>query len=472
MATANRLSRDSLGIWGVVFYAVSVISPAFTFTVGSVASIDYSGRVAPLVFLIAGVTIFSAIITLYIFSSHVSNSGGYFKFIEAATQNLYISKMVGLWYLSITIGVIIMGAGIVSWFANDALNMLLGATVPGYCLILVSLIVPVLYLVVGYFRITSAAKIAITVGLIQIVFFTSFAIAFIMRTPYNSSLYFNIGYSTGGINGFFLAMVLGAFFSYGGYGSIVSLAEEIKLSKRTMKKAIVYSMVIMVIFETFAIYSIAAGMGPHISILTNYASPSLYVSKLYFGIDGAGAVFAVGLLGIIFSLVLSGNSGARYVFALARDGVLPSSLTKIHKKYNSPYIAVLWSFVIALIGTVLTEITLVTLFGESNGLFYSWAIWGTVLMVFSLLTSIATNSSLAFFIHRIKKKVSVLTHIAAPSISSVIMVFAIYLSLAGLRSPMTWVYWIALSLMSADLIIIYLRRNEMKVDKFDDLVLH
>ncbi|MGC8699116.1 MAG: APC family permease [Candidatus Acidifodinimicrobium sp.] len=470
MVNGKGLTKNSLSIWGVIFYSVSVISPAFTFTVGSVASIAYAGRAAPLTFLIAGTAIFSAIIPLYIFSTHVSNSGGYFKFVEAATQNVYFSKMVGLWYLTVTIGVIIMGAGIVSWFINSALNIVVGITIPAYDLVLMSLMVPVTYLIIGYFKISSAAKTAIVVGVIQILFFTSFAIAFVVRTPYNGISYFDIHSSTNGINGFFLAMILGAFFSYGGYGSVVSLAEEVRMSRRVMKRAIVYAMVIMVAFETFAIYSIVAAAGPNISFLTDYASPSLYISKSYFGVNAGIAVFAVGLLGMVFSIILSGNSGARYAFALARDGLLPATFTKVHKKYGSPYIAVLWSFSGGLIGTALTESILVALFGEYNGLFYSWAIWGTALMVFSLLISIVTNSILAFFIRRIKKSVKVLTHVIGPSISSVIMGLAMYFSLIGLRGPMTWVYWVVISLLLADLVIIYLRRHKIRMDKFDDLI--
>lgn len=470
MAGGNELSRNAIGIWGVVFYSISVISPAFTFTVGSVASIVYSGRVAPLAFLIAGITTFSAVIALYIFSTYVSNSGGYFKFVEAATQNVYLSKTVGLWYLTNTIGFIITGAGIVAWFVYSALGILFDVSLPLYALISISLVVPVLYLLVGYFRIVSAAKIAIVIGVIQLAVFTSFAVAFVLRTPYNGDLYFNIRNSLNGLHGFFLAVILGGFFSYGGYGSVVSLGEEVKFSKKTMRKSVIYALVIMVVFETFAIYSIVAAAGPNISLLTNSIAPSLYLSKLYFGAYSGFVIFSVALLGIIFSLVLSGNSGARYAFALARDGLLPSSLNRVHKKYKSPYVAVLWTFGISIIGILLIEIFMVTFLGESNGLFYSWAILGTVLMVFSFLLSIVTNGSLAFFIHRINKSVNLLTHIIAPSISSVVMVIAMYYSLTDLKSPMTAVYWIVLFLVALDMLIIYGRRNRIKMDKLDALI--
>lgn len=470
MAGENELAHNVIGMWGVVFYSVSVISPAFTFTIGSVASIVYAGKSAPLAFLIAGVTTFSAVIAIYIFSMYISNSGGYFKFLEAATQRASISKTVGLWYLSTIVGVIIMGGGIVAWYANSTLNILFNISLSPYLLILLSFAVPVLFFTVGFFRIRSAARTAITIGVLQLIVFGLFSVAFVLKTPYNGLLYFNISNSANGIHGFFLAMILGAFFSYGGYGSVVSLGEEVKLSRRTMKKAIVYALAIMVTFETLAIYSLVAAAGPNIYLLTSSVAPSLYISKMLFGTGPGFIVFAVGLIGIIFSLVLSGNSGARYAFALARDGLLPSSLARVHPRYKSPYLAVLWIFAIALIGDVLTDSILIEFFGVANGLFYSWAIWGTVVMIFSILISVTTNSSLAFFIRKIRKKLSVPTHIIAPSLSSVVMVIALYYSLSGLKSPMTSVYWVALSMILINAFVIYIRRNKTRTDKLEDLI--
>ncbi len=470
MAGGNELSHNSISLWGVVFYSISVISPAFTLTVGSVASIVYSGKAAPLSFVIAGLATFSAVIALYIYSEYVSNAGGYFKFIEAATQNAYISKTVGLWNLSVIVGSVIMGAGVVAWFVNGALNILFGLTLSIYYLVAISLIVPFLYLITGYFRIKSVARTAITIGILQIAVFTSFAIGLVIRTPYNSDLYFSIGNSTDGLHGFFLAMIIGAFFSYGGYGSIVSLGEEVKFSKKTMKRAIVYALVIMIFFETFAVYAIVAAAGPNLSLLSNSIAPSLYLGKLYFGANISFIIFIVGLLGIMFSLALGGNSGARGAFALARDGLLPSSFTRIHKRYKSPYVAVIWTFIFSIIGIVLTETITVTFLGFNNGLFYSWAIWGTSLVFFSLILSITTNSSLVFFIRRIRRKVNVLAHIGGPSISTAIMMIAIFYSLYGLKGPLVFVYWIILCLFIFDFAAVYVRRDKMRTEKLEELL--
>ncbi len=59
----------------------------------------------------------------------------------------------------------------------------------------------------------------------------------IFKTHYNGLEYFGISNSTIGLYWFFLVMVFGAFLAYGGYGSVVSLGEEAKLSKGSIKKS-------------------------------------------------------------------------------------------------------------------------------------------------------------------------------------------------------------------------------------------
>jgi len=192
---SNELRRNSIGFWGVVFYAVSVIFPAGAFAITGVAAMTYAGETAPLAFLIGGITLFLAIIPVYVFSSRISNAGGYYKFVEGATQEKYISKSVGFWHAFWIIGDMIAASIIVGWFTWVGLSSLFGYNLPFYMVIILSFIVPVLYLIVGYFGIKFASWTAILIGLIQIVFFTSVALMPILKTHYNGMQYFNVSNS-------------------------------------------------------------------------------------------------------------------------------------------------------------------------------------------------------------------------------------------------------------------------------------
>jgi hypothetical protein len=69
--SGGKLRKNSIGFWGVVFYAVSVIFPAGAFAVTGVTAMTYGGETAPLAFLIGGITLFLAIIAIYFFSQYI-----------------------------------------------------------------------------------------------------------------------------------------------------------------------------------------------------------------------------------------------------------------------------------------------------------------------------------------------------------------------------------------------------------------
>ncbi len=467
--SVQTLRKDAVKFWGLVFYAVSIIFPAGAFAVTGVTAMVFGGVTAPLAFLIAGATLFLAIIAVYVFSEKVANAGGYFKFVEAATQNKYISKSVGFWHLFWVVGDIVGASIVVGWFVYVSLIALFNYTLPFYAVVLLSLIVPVLYLVIGYLGIRIATRTALFIGLMQIVFFVILGSGLLILSHNHSLAAFNIANSTNGLYGFFLAMVIGAFLAYGGYGSVVSLGEEAHLPKTSLKKAIVAALLIMVAFDTFVVYSIVASSGANFSTVVGSFAPGIYLAQQYMGIDVAFLAFLIVIFAQISSPVIFGNSGARTIFALARDGVFPKSLAKVHRKYQSPHIATIWLFIVLVVGILATLAGFVSALGVSNGLFYGFSAWFTAITVFTLLYHIITNQSLAFFLKRIKTKINVPFHIIGPAIASIIMAIAIYYSLAGLSGPLLVADFMIVVWIVLGIIIIYARRNYLKVDTVEEL---
>lgn len=467
--SAPGLKKDAVKFWGLVFYAVSIIFPAGAFAVTGVTAMVFGGITAPLAFLIAGASLFLAIIAVYVFSERIANAGGYFKFVEAGTQNKYISKSVGFYHLFWVVGDMVGASIVVGWFVYVSLIALFNYTLPFYAVVLLSLIVPVLYLIVGYLGIKVATTTALFIGLVQIVFFVIVSVGLLILSHHHSLAPFNIVNSTNGLYGFFLAMVVGAFLAYGGYGSVVSLGEEAKLAKKSLKKAIVAALLIMVSFDTFVVYAIVASSGSNFDTVVGSFAPGIYLAHQYMGIDIAFLAFLMVIFAQISSPVIFGNSGARTIFALARDGVLPKGLASVHKKYQSPHVATVWLFIVLVVGIVATLGGFVTALGVANGLFYGFSAWFTAITIFTLLYHIITNQSLAFFLRRIKMKINIPFHIIGPGIASAIMAIAIYYSLAGLSGPLLVadymiVIWIILSI-----IIIYMRRGKLKVDSIEEL---
>lgn len=468
--SVTKLRANVVGFWGVVFYAVTAIFPAGIFAVTGVTALTFAGETAPLAFLIGGIVLFFAVIAVYIFSQKISNAGGYYKYVEGATSNKYISKSVGLWHAFWIIGDMIAASIVVGWFTWVGFSSLLNFTLPLYSVVLLTMILPVLYILVSYFGIKITARTAIVTGLLQLAIFTILAIALIIKAPYNSAAYFNISNSLNGLHGFFLAMVTGAFLAYGGYGSVVSLGEEVKLSKKVMKRAIVIALLIMIAFDTLVVYSIVAAAGPNLPTVDGFFAPGLYITRQFFGLSIALFAFLFILIAQLISTAIFGNSAARTLFALSRDGVLPETLSKIHEKYGSPYVAIIWIFLIVVAGSLATLIPMVYAFGESNGLFDSIVIWAIAITIFTLLYHIVTNTALPFFIRRAGSRVGPFLHILGPGVASVLMIIAIYYSLTGLTFPLSLVYVMIPAWIIIGLSAIYLRRKKTITESVSQLM--
>ncbi|MGC8609387.1 MAG: APC family permease [Thermoplasmata archaeon] len=461
---ALTLKRGSMTFWGLVFYAIMVISPAGPFAFTGASAMDYAGKTAPLTFLIGGITLFLAVIAVYIYTEKVSNAGGYYKFIEVTVHNKYLSKSVGFYYLFVVLSSIIGSSILLGWFTWIGLETMIGYSLPFAYVIMISFITPVIYLVVGILSLNYSQKIAVIVGLIDLAFYLALSIAIIIKSPFNGVQYFNIMNSTDGLHGFFLGMIVGGFVAFSGYGSIVVLAEETKMPEKTIKKAIVTSLLIMIAYDTFVIYANVAGAGPNLPSALKFFAPGLFITKSYYGIYVTMLAFGVFLVSALISTVIFGNSAARDLYSLARDGILPSTFAKIHQKYRSPYMAVIAVFVVAVIGIGFGLIPLVYYYGENNGLYYLLVINAIVGSTFTLLYHIIVNESLPVFMHKLKQ-LNPVVHIAAPTVASAIIGIAMYYSLTGLSFPLSVVYIIIPLLVILALGITYvMRNNNIKMD--------
>ena len=462
----NALNRNSMTFWGLVFYAIMVIAPAGPFAFTGASAMEYAGKTAPLTFLIGGAILFLAVIAVYIYSEKVSNAGGYYKYVEVATHNKYLSKSVGFYYLFMVLSSIIGSSILLGWFLYTGLEVMVGYTLPFVFVVLVSFITPVIYLVVGILALNYSQKIAIVVGLFDLAFFLTLSAAIVIKSPYNGIQYFNIFNSTNGFHGFFLGMVTGGFVAFSGYGSIVVLAEETKTPGKTIKKAIVTSLLIMIAYDTFVIYANVGGLGPNLPAGLAYFAPGLYVTDSYYGIYITLLAFSVFLVSALISTVIFGNSAARDLYSLARDGILPKTFTKIHKKYRSPYMAVIAVFVVAVVGISLGLVPLVYYYGENNGLFDLLVINSIIGSVFTLSYHIIVNETLPVLMHRLKQ-LNPVTHIIAPTAASVMIGIAIYYSLIDLVWPLSAAYIFLPGLIILAIIITYSRKNKVQMDTIE-----
>lgn len=148
----------------------------------------------------------------------------------------------------------------------------------------------------------------------------------------------------------FVSGALIAMFFYWGWDVVMNLSEETKDPSSTPGKSVVWSMVYLLFFFIIFITIILLGLTQ--SEIEHYNTNVIYgiAEKLYGNTFGLLAIIAV-LLSTVGTLETSILQFTRTLFAKGRDGALNPRFAKLHPKWDTPYMAILfiWGFGMALI---------------------------------------------------------------------------------------------------------------------------
>ena len=160
--------------------------------------------------------------------------------------------------------------------------------------------------------------------------------------------------------GFMTAMV-GILWTYDGWVNASSLAEEIEDPGRNIPRALMLGVAILigVYLSVTLMYHLVLPMDVVAGAATEKGSPRVVAAVFCSRLLGRPGLVAISLVVMASTLIsLNGNalSGPRAYFALARDGLFPPSLCRIHPRFGTPANAIAaqaaWSIVLTALGTL------------------------------------------------------------------------------------------------------------------------
>jgi len=193
-------------------------------------------------------------------------------------------------------------------------------------------------------------------------------IAGLAFTAHGSWSHFSEHYSgaTGGTMGFVLA-VTAALWAFDGCSDLNMVAEEVRSPEKNIPLALL------------AGFSIVAALYLLVSLAVQYALPAVLLGQSGSPMSDAVRNSALGLsaavivsAGIVLSLTATLNgtamSGARMSFAVARDGNFFAPLAKIHPRFHTPYVDIVFQAFLSLgfllIGGNFRQLFTLALFAE------------------------------------------------------------------------------------------------------------
>lgn len=129
------------------------------------------------------------------------------------------------------------------------------------------------------------------------------------------------------------------FFAFTGFGTLAATAEECKNPKRDLMVGIIGSLVLSTAVYVF-IAGLVTGIAPYYEL--NNAQP-LAKALLLNGSKAGSVIVATGAVcGMTTVLMMQLYAQSRIFYAIARDGLLPKSFSKLHHKYDSPYFTLMF----------------------------------------------------------------------------------------------------------------------------------
>jgi len=153
--------------------------------------------------------------------------------------------------------------------------------------------------------------------------------------------------------------MVGVLWAYHGWMNITPVAEEVRNPNRNIPRSLIIGTMLVTLLYVSVNYAYAMVVPrAEMAGLKNTAVATVFSAKL---LGDVGLLLASGALMVSVFGSLNGNLlvGPRLLFAMARDGLAPKPLSRIHSKYETPWIAIMilasWSCVLIVGGAALTR---------------------------------------------------------------------------------------------------------------------
>jgi basic amino acid/polyamine antiporter, APA family len=128
------------------------------------------------------------------------------------------------------------------------------------------------------------------------------------------------------------------FFTYIGFDSVSTAAEECRRPQRDLPIGIIATLVICAVLY-ISVALVLTGIAPY-NTLDNAAPVANALKAL--GYEGIRQWVSIGaILGMISSLLVFQYGQARIWFAMSRDGLLPRMFSRVHPRYKTPHVSTL-----------------------------------------------------------------------------------------------------------------------------------
>jgi APA family basic amino acid/polyamine antiporter len=316
--------KRTLNLFDATAIGIGAIIGAGIFVVLGIA-VDYAGPAVVISMVVAGIVALFSALSFAELGSAIPKEGGTYEFAYQLISPSVAFLSGCLWLFGQTVAGAAVSLGLASYFV---------AVFPFFPLKVVAVSAALLLTALNLIGTKHSAMINNILVLIKIVILCLFIVFGVFQVnPTN--------YSQFAPNGF-AGILQGAgfiFFAYLGFGRIAALGGEVKNPKKNLPLAILIALATSVVLYVMTglvatgllNYGILAGSGSPLTDAVKATGNFTLVAAISFGaLVATTSVLLTNLIGL-----------SRVSFAMANNGQLPKSMSKIHAKLGTPYISIL-----------------------------------------------------------------------------------------------------------------------------------
>ncbi|ARM76928.1 APC family permease [Acidianus manzaensis] len=329
----NEIRRGVLGTWLVASYGIAANAPIAVATLYFVGIAGLAGGALPLITLLSYIIYATTLVIIYEWSKDIASAYSFVAIVKKGLGSSLASFTVGYGYLyqylvSGAAGFGILGIASFLYLINPSIQ----STMPWLWAVIVTIITIEVTLLM-WFGVKPGGMLNLIVGLVSIGFLIITSLILIGLAGSNNTLSVFTPQPIG--NNWILvltAMIFGIT-TFGGATTPIGVAEEAKIPKKTLPKALLLGFAVLGIGLLLNAYAQTVIYGP--SNMFNYATlsdPMIIIYSKYF--NPVIVILLIILVAFMFnsSTLAFATSGSRMVYGMARDNVLyPSIFSKVNK---------------------------------------------------------------------------------------------------------------------------------------------
>jgi amino acid transporter len=455
----DRLKRDQLSLPGIIASTLANIAPAMSFYFGFALIAYTAGVASPLTIVAAMIAVIFVGNTLAQFSKLTPSTGSWITFIGKGLGPVAGTMAAAVYVLGLMPGAASF-IGIQGGWLSEIFQTYCHVNVPWQLLSVVLALIVFLLVSRG---ISLSTKAAGALFAFEVAILTCVCVwimiadrGHLLLTPFEPS------HLASGWKGLGLGFPL-AIYMFIGWENSAALAEETNQPRKNVPRAIFWSIGFMAIFYIFLAYATVVGSNYNVNTLSAATVPFITVAKPILG----GAIilaYIAGFTSIMSSVIAGVNAQSRVFFSASREGMLPSFLSRVSKKYKTPSVALATYL---LVGTAIAlgwgwNMNTVTFYDESASLS----------VVPGLLIYFAVNAALiAYTWKRADRSIS--RHVVLPALGIAAIAFPFYeLVKPGQPSPYSLFPYVTIVFVVIALVhaLLLRRRDPRLAEKVGSLV--